>query len=148
MSTTRKTAAKETAANPTEAFASMNSAMSEGIERMTAGMNNFGSFGQENVEAMVESATTVAKGVERIATENADFAKKQMETGTEKFQALSKVKTPQEFFEAQSELMRTTMETQISQLNKMSDMFIATARDAAQPMSKRYSAFVELMQAR
>lgn len=143
MSATRKTT--KTAEDAT---ATMNAAVNDGIERMTHGMSQFGTFGQENVEAFMESASTFAKGFEKIASESADFAKKQMETSTEKMQAFSKVRSPQEFFEAQSELFRTTMETQISQMNKVSDMVIATARDAAQPLSKRYSAFVEVMQNR
>lgn len=151
MSTTRKktaAAAAETTKGFTEAASTVNAAMNDGIERMTQGMNNFGTFGQENVEAFIESATTVAKGFEKLAQENAEYAKKQMEAGTEKMQSFASVKTPQEFFEAQSDFVRTAFETQIGQINKVSDMFVATARDAAQPLSKRYSAFVEMMQQR
>ena len=151
MSTTRKTASKA-ADNATDAAAeatrTAQAAYNDGIERMTQGMSKFGAFGQENVEAAMECATTVAKGMEKIASENIEYAKTQMDSSSEKFQALSKAKTPQEFFEAQSELLRTSMETHIGQVNKMSDMFVATARDAAQPLSKRYSAFVEMMQQR
>lgn len=148
MSTTRKTTAKPAANPAAEATATVQAAMNDGLERMTQGMSSFGTFGQENVEAFMESANTVAKGFEKIATENADYAKSQMESGTDKVQALSKVKSPQEFFEAQSELMRTVMETNIAQANKVSDMFVSLSRDAAQPLSKRYSAFVDLMQQR
>ncbi|WOI52562.1 phasin family protein [Parvularcula sp. LCG005] len=143
MSTTRK--ARATAE---EATNTANAAMNDGIERMTQGLTQFGSFGQENIEAMIECATTVAKGFEKIANENATYAKKQMETGTDRFQALSKAKTPQEFFEAQNDLLRTSMESHIGQMNKVSDMWMSTARDAAQPLSKRYSAMVEMMQQR
>jgi len=139
MTDTKKTA---------EATTAINDAMNDGIERMTQGLSNAGAFGQENVEAFIESATTFAKGVEKIATENAEFAKTQMEAGQEKFQALSKVKSPQEFFEAQSELFKTSMETQMGQFSKMSDMFVSVTREAAQPLSKRYTAFVEVMQQR
>lgn len=147
MSATRKkAAAAESMAN--EATKTAQAAYNDGIERMTQGMSKFGSFGQENVEALIESATTMAKGVEKIASENVEYAKSQMDAGTDKFQALSKARTPQEFFEAQSELLRTSMETHIGQVNKMSDMMVAAARDAAQPLSKRYSALVEMMQQR
>ncbi|MGV6820738.1 MAG: phasin family protein [Parvularcula sp.] len=147
MSTTRKST-KSAGSAPKDSFASMNSAVTEGFERMTEGMNNIGTFGQENVDALVESASTMAKGMERVSTESADFAKKQFESGTEKFQSLASVKSPQDFFEAQSEFVRTAFEAQVEQVNKVSDMMIATARDAAQPLSKRYSALVELMQTR
>lgn len=146
MSTTRKSAKAETAA--AEATKNAQAAYNDGIERMTQGMSKFGSFGQENVEALMECASTMAKGVEKIASENIEYAKSQMDSGSDKFQALSKAKTPQEFFEAQSELMRTTMESHIGQVSKMSDMMVATARDAAQPLSKRYTALVEMMQQR
>lgn len=150
MSTTKKTraAANNAAEAATEATKTAQAAVNDGIERMTQGMSKMGSFGQENVEAFIEYATTVAKGVEKIAAENVEYAKSQMDAGSDKFQALSKAKTPQEFFEAQSELVRTSMEQHIGQVNKMSDMWIAAARDAAQPLSKRYSALVEMMQQR
>lgn len=149
MSATRKTAKTDetkdtvfTAANTAQA------SINEGVERMTKGMSQFGSFAQENTEAMMQAASVVTKGFEKMAQEGSDFAKTQFETNSEKFQELSKAKTPQEFFEAQSELFRATMEAQISQVNKVSDMMIATAKDAAQPLSKRYTAMVELMQQR
>lgn len=151
MSATRKTTAKATEAANESVFTASNAAqtsINEGVERMTKGMTQLGSFAQDNTEAMMQAASTVAKGMEKVAQENADFAKTQFETSSEKMQALSKAKTPQEFFEAQSELFRLAMEAQISQVNKVSDMMIATAKDAAQPLSKRYSAMVELMQQR
>lgn len=150
MSATKKarTAADNATDAATEATKAAQVAYNDGIERMTQGMSKFGSFGQENVEAIMECATTMAKGVEKIATENVEYAKSQMDTGSDKFQALTKARTPQEFFEAQSELMRTSMESHIGQVNKMSDLMVAAARDAAQPLSKRYSAFVEMMQQR
>lgn len=143
MSATRKTTTKVD-----EAVDTANANLNEGVERMTKGMSQFGSFAQENTEAMMQAASVVAKGMEKVAHENADYAKSQFESASEKFQSLSKAKTPQEFFEAQSELFRLSMEAQISQVNKVSDMMIATAKDAAQPLSKRYSAMVELMQQR
>jgi len=147
MSATRKTTAKaETAAN--DALSSAQSQMNEGVERMTKGMTQFGTFAQENTEAVMQAASVVAKGFEQVVTENTDYAKAQFDASSEKVQSLTKAKTPQEFFEAQSELFRTTMESQIGQLNKVSDLMVATAKDAAQPLSKRYSAMVELMQQR
>ncbi|GGY55304.1 phasin family protein [Parvularcula lutaonensis] len=147
MSATRKTkaAAEETV------FTAANQAqttINEGVERMTKGLSQMGTFAQENTEAVMQAASTVAKGFEKVAQENVDYAKSQFETASEKFQSLTKAKTPQEFFEAQAELFRASMEAQISQANKVSDMMIATAKDAAQPLSKRYSALVELMQQR
>ncbi|MEE4211824.1 MAG: phasin family protein [Parvularcula sp.] len=151
MSATRKTTDKiETAAqdNLNTAANTAHTSINEGVERMTKGMSQFGSFAQDNTEAFMQAASTVAKGFEKMTQENVDYAKRQFESSSEQMQALSKAKSPQEFLEAQSELFRASIEAQISQVNKVNDMMIATAKDAAQPLSKRYSAFVEMMQQR
>ena len=147
MSATAKTADKM-ANKAEETMNQTASAANDGVTRMTEGMSKMGSFGQDTMEAMTASATIVAKGLERATQENVSFAKAQMEQGAERMKAFQSVKTPQEFFEAQADVFRTVMEAQIEQTNKVSDMMIETARDAAQPMSKRYSAMVEMMQAR
>ena len=141
MSATRKTKTDDTVRNAS-------AAANDGVARMTDGMSKLGSFGQETMEAVTASASIVAKGMEKVGQENVAFAKTQMEQGSERLKAFQSIKTPQEFFEAQADVFRTVMEAQIEQTNKVSDMMIETARDAAQPLSKRYSAAVEMMQAR
>lgn len=141
MSATRKTKTEETI-NTAKASAN------DGVARMTDGMSKMGSFGQDTMEAMTTSASIVAKGMEKVGQENVAFAKSQMEHGSERVKALQSIKSPQEFFEAQADIFRTVMEAQIEQTNKVSDLMINTVRDAAQPMSKRYSAMVEMMQPR
>ena len=131
-----------------ETVKTASAAVNDGVSRMTDGMSKLGSFGQDNMEAMTKSASVVAKGMERALQENVSFAKSQMEQGSERMKAFQSIRTPQEFFEAQADVFRTVMEAQIEQTNKVSDLFIQTARDAAQPLSKRYSAMVEMMQAR
>lgn len=149
MSATRKTTTNtKTEAAANDAVAAAGATINEGVERMSKGMTQFGTFAQENTEAVMQAASVVAKGFEQVLSENTEYAKTQFDTSSEKVQSLTKAKTPQEFFEAQSELFRSAFESQISQVNKVSDMMLATAKDAAQPLSKRYSAMVELMQQR
>ena len=145
MSATRK-AKLETKAEETMEKAS--AAANDGVARMTDGMSKMGSFGQDTVEAMTASASIMAKGIEKATNENIAFAKSQMEHGAERMKAFQSVRTPQEFFEAQADVFRAVMEAQIEQTNKVSDLMIETAREAAQPISKRYSAAVEMMQGR
>ena len=154
MSSTRKTAetvkdqANDAAQAARQTADAASATVNDGVDRMTQGMSQMGSFGQEAVEAMMASASTLAKGFERIGQENMTFAKSQMETAAERAQAFAKVRSPQEFFEAQADYVRGAMEAQIEQANKVSDMMITATRDAAQPLSKRYSAMVEMMQPR
>ena len=144
MSNTRRKTA-ETIKDQADAATST---ANDGVERMTQGMSQMGSFGQETVEAVMASASTLAKGMEKIGQENMTFAKSQMETAAERAQSFAKIRSPQEFFEAQADFVRGAMEAQIEQANKVSDLMITATRDAAQPLSKRYSAMVEMMQPR
>ena len=68
MSMTRKTAKADTN-SASDVNATVTAAMNDGIERMTQGMSNFGSFGQENVEAMMECASTVRSEERRVGKE-------------------------------------------------------------------------------
>ena len=149
MSSTRaKETTQQTADTVKDAAQNTASTVNDGVERMTQGMSQMGSMGQETVEAMMASASTLAKGFERIGQENMTFAKSQIERTAERAQAFAKIRTPQEFFEAQADFVRGAMEAQIEQANKVSDMMISTTREAAQPLSKRYSSMVEMMQPR
>ena len=130
MSTTQRKPADKVEDAAKTATAQTHAQLNEGVERMTKGMTQFGTFAQENTEAFMQAASTMAKGLERVAQENADFAKKQFEESSERMQSLTKAKTPQEFVEHQSDIFRLVMESQISQVNKVSDMMIATAKDA------------------
>jgi phasin family protein len=147
--TTRKTngngaAAAATAAVNEEAKARMN----DGVERMTEGMTRMGTYGQENMEALMAMASTFTKGMERIVHANTDFAKSQIEASQARLQKMAKIRTPQEYFETTSEAVRETMEAGLSQANKVTDMMVETTREGVQPISKRYTAMVETMQAR
>lgn len=151
MSQTTKNARKTASSAADTAKAATDdgqAAMNDGVERMTAGMSQLGSFGQDAMEAMIAAATTFTKGMERVAQDNAAFAKSQMEASQSRMQTLTKVRSPQDYFETTSEMMREAMEAGIGQASKVSDMMIETTRESAQPISKRYTAMVEQMQAR
>ena len=120
--------------------------MKDNMEKMSRSMADMSEFGKDNVEAVVESASTFAKGVEGIATEQANYAKSSMEKSVEQMKAVASARTPQDFMEAQTDYMRTAFEANISQMNKLSDMWIATAKDCAEPLNRRYSAMVEKVQ--
>ncbi|GGD04702.1 phasin family protein [Aquisalinus flavus] len=120
--------------------------MKENMEKMSKGMAEFGEFGKDNVEAVVASASTFAKGFEDIATEQANYAKSSMEKSVEQMKTVASAKTPQDFMEAQTDYVRSAFESNMSQMNKLSDMWIATAKDCTEPLSRRYTAMVEKVQ--
>lgn len=120
--------------------------MQENMEKVSKSMADIGEFGKDNVEAVVESASTFAKGVESIASEQANYAKSSMEKSVEQFKSVASAKTPQDFMEAQSDYFRSAFEANVSQMSKLSDMWIATTKDCSEPLSRRYTAMVEKVQ--
>ena len=120
--------------------------MTEGLEKMTKSLEDATAFSKDTYEAVVESATTFAKGVEGIVAEQTEFAKDAMEDTQDKMKAFASTRNPQDFFEAQTEFMKSAFETNLSQMTKVSDMWMATTKDAVNPLSKRYSAMVEMVQ--
>ena len=119
----------------------------DNFEKVSKGMAEMGEFSKENFDAMVEAATTYAKGVEEITTEQTSFAKDSMEKAVEQFKSVSTAKTPQEFMQAQTDFVRTAFETNLNQLHKLADAWTATTKSAAEPLNKRYTEVVEKAQA-
>ena len=122
------------------------STMKDNFEKVSKGMSELGEFSKGNFEAVVESASNYAKGVEEIASENAAFAKTSMEKTVEQFKTVSSAKTPQEFMQAQTDFVRGAFETNLAQVQKIADVWTAATKNAAEPLNKRYTEVVEKAQ--
>ncbi len=119
----------------------------ENFEKVTKNMSEVGDFSKDNIEAVVESASIYAKGVETISADQAAFAKEAMENTVEQIKSTAALKTPQEFFQAQTDFFRNAFETNVSQMQKFAEAWTETSRAAAEPISKRYTEVVEKAQA-
>ncbi|MEE9328511.1 MAG: phasin family protein [Parvularculaceae bacterium] len=139
-------AAKKTTAKAAKTAKITPEKFTEGFEKVTKSFEEANTISKENLDAVVEASTTFAKGVEEIVAEQTDFVKGALEEVTEKAQAFSTTRNPQDFFEAQSAFLKSAYETNLAQMTKVTEMFTATAKDAADPLSKRYTAMVEKVQ--
>lgn len=154
---TRKTTTKKTTTKASAKAKSFNSqfedfavnptaAVQENMEKMTESLAKVGEFSKANLEASVEAAQLAAEGVEKISSEAADFNKKLFEDSVEAAKKLSTARDPQAFIEGQTEFVRTAMEAQFAQFAKMSELMVDATRQSAEPMAKRYTAMVDMMQ--
>jgi phasin family protein len=89
--------------------------------------------GKENVDAALKSFGVASKGVQAIATESTDFAKKSFEQGTAAFEKLAGVKTLDKAIELQTEFAKTAFEGFVAQTTKMGELYAALAKDAYKP---------------
>lgn len=100
-------------------------------------------FSKGNVEALVESGKIAAKGAQDMGQTYAEDTKKTFEEMTAALKEFTTVKSPTEFIELQSKLVRKTFDTAVAQTSKNSEAFLKLAGDVIQPISNRVSVAVD-----
>lgn len=144
MATAKKSAS---AAETIETWTSATpEAFKEGYEKMASGFGKWADFNRESIEAMMAAAGRLAKGFEKAASDNSAFVKSSYEDGVEAFKATAASKSVQEALDIQSEFARTTVEKNLTQLNKIAEHWASTTKEAAEPITARYNEFVEMVQ--
>lgn len=143
-------AGKKTAEGAAETFESVMSfnpdTIKDGYEKFAKGMNTWADFQKGSVEAFMASAGVFAKGFEKAASSQASFVKEQFEEGVATAKAAAASKSVQEAIELQNEFVRNAFEKNLGHATKLADHWTSVAKEAADPLSKRYGEFVEFVQ--
>lgn len=100
-------------------------------------------FSKGNVEALVESGKIAAKGAQEMGQTYAEETKKGFEELTAALKEMTTVKSPTEFIEMQTKLVKKTFDTAMAQTSKNSEAFLKLAGDVIQPISNRVSVAVD-----
>ena len=134
----------ETAAQQIEAFtADAQKTMNEGMEKMSQSLEDVASFGQGNVDAVMKTGQVLAKTVETMNAEIMAFAKKSMEDSMAAVKELTSAKSVTEFMERQTSFVKDSFDAFVAQSSKMSDLYLAAAKDVAAPLGERVQAAAE-----
>ena len=120
-----------------------NKAMKDGIENWTKAYERFAGFGKENVEAYMQSATAFAKVFERLNGEAFEYSKQQIEDGVAAFKAVASAKSVHEAWEVQSDFAKSALDAYVAQASKINDLVMDAAKQAAEPVTARFTAFAE-----
>lgn len=88
---------------------------------------------KENVDAALKAFGATSKGVQALAVETTDYAKKSFEAGTAAIEKLSGVKTLDKAIEIQSDYVKTAFEGYVAQVTKIGELYAAIAKDAYKP---------------
>ena len=138
------------AKSATEAFESVTSASSEAVrenfDRGLAALSEASSFGKQNVEAWVASASAAQKGFETISARSVAFSKQALENHVAATKSLLTSKSVQEFVEKQSDYAKSSFEAYVAELTSFSDLVSGVAKDAIQPINERMNAVGQLIQ--
>lgn len=133
-----------------ETFESLTSfspdAFKDGYDKLAKGLNSWAEFQKGSIEAVMASAGVLAKGFEKAASAQAAFVKEQFEEGVATAKAAAASKSVQEALELQNEFTRTVIEKNLGHVTTLADHWTGVAKEAADPLAKRYGEFVELVQ--
>jgi len=140
---TAKTFAEEAKTRIQSAFSEVNEKTKTAMEKSAKAFEELGELTKGNLEAVVESSKIAAKGVETMSQEAAEMGRKSFEKTSATFKNFASVKTPAEFFQLQSDLMSSFMDSFASETSKSSEKFLKLANDISQPISNRVSVVTE-----
>ena len=97
----------------------------------------FVSFGQANVDAMVKSSQILATGVQDLTKQFATAAQASIEEVMANFRAISTVKSVKEAIELQTNLARSAVEKSLAQTGQVADQSFKLAEQALAPIAGR-----------
>lgn len=136
----------ETMTDPSKAQAVMgdiNERVKGSMEKGARFAEDMTDFHKGNLEAIVASGRVAAKGIETLAQDAAETARKNFEQATTTLKSMAQVKSPTEFFQLQSDFARSAFDQMVANASKASESMLKLAGDMAQPLSNRYAVAAE-----
>jgi len=134
---TAKTYADEAKNRFQGAVAELNEKAKTAVEKSAKLFEELGDLTKGNVEAVVESSRIAAKGVETLSQDAVEFSRKSFEKSTATFKSFAAVKTPADFFQLQSELLSSSLDSFAAQAARNSEAVLKLVGDVAKPLSNR-----------
>ena len=113
------------------------------MEKVMKSAEEFVSFGQGNVEAMVKASQVLATGLQDLGKHFAATMQAQIDETTAHIKALSSVKTPKEALELQTAMTKTAIEKTLAEAGKVTDASMKLAEQVAAPITARVTLAVE-----
>lgn len=102
-------------------------------------------LGRDSMDAYVESSTVFAKGFETFGKEVISFTQVAMDAGMAAAKSLATAKSFEEVIELQSEYSRSSFDSMLAESAKLTDLSIALANDAIEPLQSNMTTTVEKM---
>ena len=107
----------------------------------------FITFGQGNVEALVKSSQIVATGLQDLTKQMAANAQAVVDESLSTFRAMSTVRSVKEAFDLQANFARTQFEKAVAQTGQLTETSFKLAEEAMAPLAGRVTLAVESFKA-
>ena len=140
---TAKKATAETTERAKAMFGDMNARTKDAVAKGTKAIEEMNEFAKGNIEALVASSKIAAKGAEDIAKYSAEYGRKAIADTTENAKKFAAVKSPTEFFQLQSELVKSSIDAMVSESSKFTENYLKLMGEVTQPISNRVAVAVE-----
>jgi phasin family protein len=89
--------------------------------------------GRDTMDTVLKSYSSLAKGMQAIATEAADYSKKSFEEGIAHFEKLSSARSLEAAVELQTSYVKNAYESYVAEATKIGEMYSDLAKDAYKP---------------
>lgn len=124
-------------------FTETQAKVKEGMEKAMKTAEEFVSFGQGNLEAVLKSGQIWAAGVQDLSKQFAATAQASFEETMATFKAMTSVKSLKDAMDLQASLARTTMEKTLAESGKLTDASFKLTEQAIAPITARVTLAVE-----
>lgn len=115
----------------------------EGMEKAMKTAEEFVTFGQGNLEAVVKSGQILAAGMQDLSKQFAATAQASFEETMATFKALATVKSLKEAIDLQTGLTRTAIEKTMAESGKLTDASVKLTEQVMAPLTARMTLAVE-----
>lgn len=89
-----------------------------------------------NLDAVIGSSAAIAEAMQKISREWMEFAQSRLEQNLERFQALTRCRTPQDFAAVQSEVVRDNLEGFVQSARRTAEISARMADDAMRKLAE------------
>ncbi len=117
-----------------------------GFEKAVKNYDHLVGYGKDTVEAYMKAANVAGKGAETLHNEIYAYSKQSIEDTIAATKALMGTKSIHEAFELQTDFAKTAFDAYVSQLTRLSELFVSTTKDTMAPIQGRVQAWVETVQ--
>jgi phasin family protein len=94
---------------------------------------------RDNVEALAEAGRLAAEGARSIGQELVASTRAGVEKAADSVRALAEAKSPTEFLQIQSDLVRASFDRMVGETSRLTESAVKLAGEAFQPLSNRAS---------
>jgi phasin family protein len=97
-------------------------------------------FGRDNLDAVSSSTAAMARGLQNVAAQVADYSRQSFEQSADALQKVLGAKSFTTVFEIQQEYARKAFDAYLGGLTKVNEICLAAAKEAMQPYEARIQA--------